>query len=133
MRARLKRIISLILIPIYLQGCAEWTSRSLDAASLSDMKGNPPEKARLVLVDSSQVKLERVVILSDGIGGQLSGGLGAPWRKVPLDSIATMSTAPSTVRVVLGLLGVAAFTVFLLSIIQPEHGKPYVAQPWTGL
>ena len=106
-RLQFRRLITGILLPVYVSSCTSWRLEPLSPEHVVD-RNVPPSKVRLTLVDSTRVVLEEPSMAADSVVGESQGAR----RAVALVDIAAVQVrSSSTLRTALLVAGIAIATL----------------------
>ena len=127
-----RRVLSSILLPVYLSSCTSWQVQPVSPEQV--VTEDQPSKIRVTLTDSSELEMEQPRIVGDTLRGLVKGGADDSLveRDVLLADIATVRVkkTDATKSVLLGvgiLAGVAVALVAASKAICRANTDPAAA------
>ena len=118
-----RRVLSSILLPVYLASCTSWQVQTVSPEQV--VTEDQPSKIRVTLTDSSELEMEQPRIVGDTLRGLVKGGADGE-RDVLLADIATVRVKKTDTgnSVLLGL-GIAAgvFAVAAVAFVIDCHNR----------
>ncbi len=116
----MRRILSCILLPVYLSSCTSWQVQSVSPEQV--VTEGEPSKIRVTLTDSSELEMEQPRMVGDTLRGLVKGGADDSLveRDVLLADIVTVrvkKTDPGrTAFLGLGIVAVIGGAVFAITV-----------------
>ena len=122
----MRRILSCVLLPVYLSSCTSWQVQSVSPEQV--VTEDQPSKIRVTLTDSLELEMEQPRVVGDTLRGLVKGGADDSLveRDVLLADIATVRVKKTndtkTVFLVLVITGafVGAIAIIGLSSIPSD-------------
>ncbi len=113
----MRRILSCILLPVYLSSCTSWQVQSVSPEQV--VEEDQPSQIRVTLTDSSELEMEQPRIVGDTLRGLVKGGVDDSLveRDVLLADIATVRVkkTDATKSILLGVGILAGVVVALVA------------------